>query len=193
MKIAPWNDEDERIKYNWYNPIDKTFEFNIYKTYTDYGRIILKVPNSLVTVINSWVKSEKIKQNNLLFRQQEDDKAYQPNTFGNMVRGAFKAITGNSLGVNLLRHSKITEFEESHPILQERQYLAHYMSHSVSVQMRYSKHNRGVNDIDVIEGDDEIDEQERILRPNRIIKTIENVEPVKPKGLRRSSRLNKKQ
>ena len=113
-----------------------------------------------------------------------------------MVRGAFKAITGNSLGVNLLRHSKITEFEASHPILQERQDLAHYMSHSVSVQLRYSKHNRGANDIDIIEGDDEIYEQERELRQNRIIKivkTVETVEPVKPTGVRRSSRLNKKQ
>ena len=59
MKITPWKDEEERIKYNWFNPKEKIFEFNVYKTYSDYGRITLKVPNSLVTVINSWVKSEK--------------------------------------------------------------------------------------------------------------------------------------
>ena len=191
MKITPWKDEEERIKHNWFNPKEKIFEFNVYKTFSDYGRITLNVPTLLVSVINSWVKSEKIKPNNLLFRQQEENKAYQPNTFGNMVRGAFKAITGNSLGVNLLRHSKITEFEASHPILQERQDLAHYMSHSVSVQLRYSKHNRGANDIDIIEGDDEIDEQERIMRPG-IIKTVTQVqEPLKPSRIRRSSRLNK--
>ena len=36
----------------------------------------------------------------------------------------------------------------------------------------------------------EIDEQERELRPNRIIKTVGIVEP-KPTGVRRSTRLNK--
>jgi hypothetical protein len=107
------------------------FVFRDYKTSDTYGDTIVPVNPALKKVLEEWF--------NYLGKVPEYilDKKYSNIVLSNYIRDVFKRITGKAVGVNLLRHARITKFLSAPKKGKAKKQLAENMMHSRSTQDTY--------------------------------------------------------
>lgn len=107
------------------------FIFRDYKTSDTYGDTVVPVSPALKKVLEEWFEHlGKIPEYIL-------DVKYSNIVLSNYIRDVFKRITGKPVGVNLLRHARITKFLSAPKKGKAKKDLAEKMMHSRSTQDTY--------------------------------------------------------
>lgn len=107
------------------------FVFRVYKTAKTYGAVEIKVAPALVKVIDEWFAHLGSTPKYLLGR------AVEPADLLPLIKHAFRS-TKKNIGVNLLRHSYISEFMKTPRTIKEREELALKMLHDKDTQEKYA-------------------------------------------------------
>ena len=108
------------------------FEFVDYKTNKTYGTKKIPLGDTLIKLMNKWLKVNKT--NSLLINQRGNPmKSYE---LSKLVNNVFSP-TGKKIGVTLIRHIVISKLYPAQ--LEERKTTADLMAHSVPQQTLYSK------------------------------------------------------
>lgn len=107
------------------------FVFSDYKTAKTYGDVRIEVPDELCEVINDWFE----------FLGQEPyyllDQEYSGKTLSNYIRRVFEKHTGKAVGINLLRHARISSELSTPKTILEKRNMASSMLHSKERQEKY--------------------------------------------------------
>ena len=107
------------------------FMLTDYKTAKTYGDVRIEIPDDLAEVINDWFE----------FLGQEPeyilDKEYSGKTLSNYIRRVFEKYTGKPVGINLLRHARITHELSTPKSIMEKRKLASSMLHSKERSEKY--------------------------------------------------------
>jgi hypothetical protein len=105
---------------------------NEYKTKKAYGQKILTLPPELVEIVESWY-CQNDKQKLLFFNQKNE--MFTESSFSNFMYSIFNKKISSSM----LRKIYITTQLKKNLSLEEREYLANLMCHSVLEQEFYYK------------------------------------------------------
>jgi hypothetical protein len=118
------------------NTRNKFVEMSIgnHKTAKTYDKYEVKLTGVLFKVIKTQMMEHKRK---FLFQNTNQD-AYTSGTFSKYVTDTFKRAMKISLGVNALRHFKITAFLATNPSIKAREELAYQMGNSAEIQGFYN-------------------------------------------------------
>lgn len=113
----------------------KMFIINEYKSSKSYGKIKLKIPSELNSIINLYLKFHKDKDNFILNSRGSGVTA---NNLGKMITNAFSKYINKKITLNLLRHIYISENVTLAKDSDDSK-LANKMQHSTSTQQKYIK------------------------------------------------------
>jgi hypothetical protein len=103
MKVIKNYNDELSYEYNYYD--GSKFYFNNYKTNKKYKQQIVDVPNELQTIINNYIKDQKINDNDfLLTNGNNEDLTTHTNIMTNILNRIFKSKVGSSM----LRRSFLT-------------------------------------------------------------------------------------
>ena len=103
MKVIKNYRDELSYEYNYYD--GSKFYFNNYKTNKKYKQQIVDVPNELQTIINNYIKDQKINDNDfLLTNNNNEDLTTHTNIMTNILNRIFKSKVGSSM----LRRSFLT-------------------------------------------------------------------------------------
>jgi len=108
------------------------FVFREYKTAKVYGDTIVYLSAPLKKVIESWFDHLGRTPEYIL------DVKYSNIVLSNYIRNVFKRITGKAVGINLLRHARITTALKNPKTGKVKKELARRMMHSRSTQDTYA-------------------------------------------------------
>jgi hypothetical protein len=113
----------------------KLFIINEYKSSKSYGKIKIKIPSELNSIINLYLKFHKDKEHFILNTR---GAGITPNNLGKMITSSFNKYINKKITLNLLRHIYISENVEltKHT---DASKLAGKMGHSTSMQQNYIK------------------------------------------------------
>lgn len=115
------------------------FVFNNYKTAKKYGSQRFDISKPLAVVLQKYIKSAKLKENNPLFGTK---RGTHYATFSRQISDAFEPHVGKRLTANLLRHSFVSNFlNKKNLTMAQRKEAARKMSHSLVAQLSYSRVN----------------------------------------------------
>tara|TARA_R110002153_G_scaffold8270_1_gene35752 strand:+ start:49 stop:1377 length:1329 start_codon:yes stop_codon:yes gene_type:complete len=133
------NGWDEKPDTNYYFPKKKLIVLNKYKTFKKYKRWELKVPKNLATILDKWIKEYDIVPGNPIFPKDKGGY-YAKGGFGGQIKKAFASVGYKDIGVNVLRHSKISDFyTKSGLSTRQKLDLANAMGHDVATQSLYNR------------------------------------------------------
>jgi hypothetical protein len=107
------------------------FLFREYKTAKIYGDVRIEIPNDLAEVIWQWFSYLNKEPEYLL------DQEYSGKTLSNYIRRVFEKHTGKPVGINLIRHARITHELSTPKTILEKRNMARGMLHSTHRQERY--------------------------------------------------------
>ena len=107
------------------------FIFRDYKTSDTYGDTTVPVSPALKKVLEDWFEYLGKVPEYIL------DVKYSNIVLSNYIRDVFKRITGKAVGINLLRHARITKFLSAPKKGASKKQLATNMMHSRSTQDTY--------------------------------------------------------
>ena len=114
------------------------------------------MPTPLKDAIQAHIIESDILEGKALFGTKSKGAKMTASAFSTYVGDTMCAILGKRAGVNILRHSRITDFLRSKRItVAQRASMASKMAHSVSMQMMYDKHDVNPDAIPIYESDDE--------------------------------------
>jgi hypothetical protein len=129
----------EKKDTNYYDSKKKEIVLNKYKTFKKYGRWVLKVPPKLATILNKWIKEYDIEPGQPIFPKDKGGY-YAKGAFGGQIKKAFASAGYKNIGVNVLRHSKISDFyTKSGLSTRNKEDLAMAMGHDVATQSLYNR------------------------------------------------------
>jgi hypothetical protein len=116
--------------------------FRVYKTFKTYGEQRYDVRGQLARIFDQYIKHLDLKPGAIIF-PNEKGKFYSPSAFSTIVGNVFQSITpGNKrMYVNLLRHSRISEYLSKTHTLEEKTIFATSMSHKLMTQQIYDRQN----------------------------------------------------
>ena len=136
----------------------KWMQINVYKTSGRYGQYTLKtLPNALRDTLQAHIIESNLSENSPLFGTAAG-RLTSASAFSTVVGNAMLNILGRRATVNILRHSKISDFLKTRGLtLEKKDALAKQMAHSVIMQAQYEKLDVDPEAID-IDSDDEGEE-----------------------------------
>ena len=137
MKVIDKESDDDN-KHNFLlnkSRNTKMFIINEYKSSKSYGKIKLKIPSELNSIINLYLKFHKDKDNFILNSRGSGVTA---NNLGKMITNAFSKYINKKITLNLLRHIYISENVTLAKDSDDSK-LANKMQHSTSTQQKYIK------------------------------------------------------
>lgn len=110
--------------------------YNEYKTNTTYGEQKIEIPNPLKTLLLNILPTKK----DYLFTDKRGNEL-TTDCFTRFINGIFKQYfdTKKKIGIDILRHSFLTDFNKTLPTLEQREKVAYQMGHSVVTQLEYVK------------------------------------------------------
>ena len=116
----------------------KSFILNEYKTFKKYGKKIINIPSELNSVINLYLKFNKL-TNSFLYNSKGEYMTAKELTL--LIPKVFSRYSSKHITLNLLRHIYISENVELKTEEQKKkeQSIANSMCHSVEVQQQYIK------------------------------------------------------
>jgi integrase len=128
MKLGPNKDDN----FNWFDPEEKSFYFNNFKTVKTIGSQTLDIPDDLFTVLMNYVEYMDIEEGGFLIV----DEDYKPMTNSASITRQFnKIFPGRKLSTSMLRHIFLTDALGDD--LEKREELSKAMSHSITTQSAY--------------------------------------------------------
>ena len=162
MRVTTEGDGDEDDKRsNWLvlgdggQPVKMVI--HRYKTSKRYGTYTRRViPKALANALANYVHSADIADGEPLFPTTKG-KPYTSGAFSALVGSLFKRITGQRSGVNILRHSAITNFLSKKRTVARKEAYAKEMAHSTGMQALYDRVDAGAHAADLSSDDDDDD------------------------------------
>ena len=145
MKVTNKSDFDKLDKkFNYIifeNNKPSLFIFYNHKTKKTYPEQKITIPNKLSEILNDYVKSNNIKNNNFLFGREATDfkEPYIQSKFTEKIQKIFLKYTGKKISVDLLRTSQSTYLDNQPISLAKRKEIAHQMGHQLTTHLQYSK------------------------------------------------------
>ena len=130
--------EDEN--FNYYDPKQKTFTFNVFKTKWKYGKEVIPCPLPLCNILDRYVDLEGIGDNDMILFKDDEKR------LGAHITKTLNNIFGKKIGATMLRH-----FYDTHKygaVLKGMQEDAFMMGHSVQEQGKYVKYPDAENKIE---------------------------------------------
>lgn len=121
--------EDEEV--NYYDPKQKTFVFNVFKTKWKNGKETIPCPLPLCKVLDRFISYNDIGDNEFILFKGDEKRN------GGMITKSLNRIFKKKVGASMLRH-----FYDTHKygaILKEMKEDAMMMSHSIAEQQKYVK------------------------------------------------------
>ncbi len=116
--------------YNYYRPNKSEFVFNVYKTSKTYNQDIMKVNDTLQSILAKYIKDFKLEDDDyLLFPDDTERKS------SSIITKELNKIFGKKVSSSMLRHAYITS--ELGPKISELKEIADDMGHSTSTQADY--------------------------------------------------------
>lgn len=114
---------------------DKEFIIHRYKTASKYGTKVIKVCKDLTPIISFWFKHFNKDKKYLL------GEYYSNHYISSYIRKLFKTLTNKDFGINLIRHSYITNmiYNLANLSVKERKEISNDMCHSILQQLLYYK------------------------------------------------------
>lgn len=109
------------------------FIFTHYKTAKTFGKMTLPIPNDLAIVISSYIGEEPYPTT--LF----GNYIPSPNALSKKIVRIFKTLCDKTMGINLLRHSYITDFYKIPRSIKEKKVISDMMLHSYTVAETYAQ------------------------------------------------------
>jgi len=132
MEIRNFTDKEE-APTNAY--AKGSFVFENYKTSEQYGTQIIKLPIKLNNIVKKWVA---INPTNYLFFDR-DKKSISNVTLNQRLNRIFSKIGVDNVGINILRHSYLSELYKDIPSIAEMKDRASNMGHSMTQALEYVK------------------------------------------------------
>ena len=130
MKVGPSSGTD----FNHYT--EGKFIFNQFKTVNTFGVQTFNVPAQLVSILNDYIAEERLVNGDFLFGKS---KTAPYKSFSSIVSKVFKKYLYKNIGVNVLRHSYVSDFLKQPRSLAERKQTAKALGHSVLTQLSYDR------------------------------------------------------
>jgi hypothetical protein len=130
MKVSSLRPSGTGNELVWGGP-KPYFIFREYKTAKTYGDTIVRVNPALKSVIEGWFDFLGKTPEYIL------DVEYSNIVLSNYIREVFRRITGKAVGINLLRHARITHELAKPKTIKVKKELARNMMHSQSTQGTY--------------------------------------------------------
>lgn len=130
MKVSSLRPSGTGNELVWGGP-KPYFIFREYKTAKTYGDTIVRVNPALKKVIEGWFDFLGKTPEYIL------DVEYSNIVLSNYIRDVFKRITTKAVGINLLRHARITHELAKPKTIKVKKALARNMMHSQSTQGTY--------------------------------------------------------
>lgn len=134
QKVDKRTKKHEKANYNIYDPKSGQFIMNVYKTADTMGTQYIQAPKAMQDDINKYIKLNNLKDGDYLIT----DKEGEPLTVSNFNK-RLGQIYGDKRGVNMLRHSFITEKYANMPTLEELTNTAEAMGHGIRRHLEYIK------------------------------------------------------
>jgi hypothetical protein len=145
MKISKTGNLEERDT-NYLSIEGKKMNFFFNKGKTSYMKTqkgyTVAVPPALVTVLRAYFKEYEKNVGEYLFTNTRNEQ-WGESQFTSNVRKTFKRYTKKNIGINSLRHSKISDFLATNPTTNAKRELAQQMSHSIEMQSEYNRLSAG--------------------------------------------------
>jgi len=121
--------------------VPKTFIFNVYKTFKNYGRqpkniTERNINKTIAKKLGTYIKDQGLTNGQYLFSKRRDHSA-PVSDFSKYISQTFKKATGKGVTVNLIRHAFITHALKSKLTTAEKIKLAEEMAHSIEMQDQY--------------------------------------------------------
>jgi len=132
MEIRNYTD-DKEAPTNAY--AKGNFVFENYKTSEQYGTQIIKLPIKLNNIIKKWIA---VNPTNYLFFDRSK-KSVSNVTLNQRLNRIFNKIGIDNVGVNILRHSYLSELYKDIPSIAEMKDRASNMGHSMTQALEYVK------------------------------------------------------
>jgi integrase len=126
MKLRNYKPKED----NYYE--EGKFYFNKYKTSKTYGEQVVVAPKPLRNIINKWIT---LNPHDYMFVNSRFNKI-SPSSLNKKIDEIF----GKKVGINIIRHSNISEKYKNLPALKELKKLSAEMGHSVQEALEYVKH-----------------------------------------------------
>lgn len=120
-----------------------TFVFNVYKTAKKYNQQRIVAPKELVKILTDYLQRLPDEEKFLL----RDTRNGQMNP--TKLNQSLNRIFGKKVGVNILRHSYLTELYKDIPQLEKLQQTATNMGHSINMAMQYVKKDANISNENV--------------------------------------------
>jgi len=133
-KVDKRSKKHTKLNYNLYNPKNGEFVMNVYKTADTMGTQYIKAPKAMKDDINKYIELNGLKDGDYLITDK-DGHPLTISTFNKRLNG----IYGDHRGVNVLRHSFVTEKYQNIPSLQELSDTADAMGHGILQHLEYIK------------------------------------------------------
>jgi hypothetical protein len=111
-----------------------TLVFNQFKTSKHYGQQTVPIPPKLAYILREWIKINPTEW--LLF-----DTKKQPLTSVKLNQRFSALFGGKKVGVNMMRHTYLTDMYKNTPALAQLDTIATEMGHSVNEALQYVKKN----------------------------------------------------
>jgi hypothetical protein len=147
--VKKWNDKMPTDK-NYLDLAGKQFVFNKYKTHREYGQQKLLIPDTLMTVINQYLKFHPVWKG-VAKRKNEPIRLLclangTEMTAVNAITRILNKVFGKKVGSSLLRHIYLSDKYKDVSSEQQKDSIA--MGHSVSQQREYVKTDAQPKDTD---------------------------------------------
>lgn len=130
----PPKKESEDYNWLWMDAKRPNITYDRYKTFKVYGRQTFVLPKQVVKLFREYIKSAGLKPGDLVFPTRDGTIHKNPSQF---VRKMFKKYSDLGIGIDVLRHSAITDFLAQHRSVKAKKQFARMMAHNVKTQAQY--------------------------------------------------------
>ncbi len=119
------------------NDVPTKIIYNKHKMEHKYNKQVLTIPPNLSKVLKVYIDYFELQNGEYLFFKENDkNKPYEK--FDKLLNTLFKKVVPDkNISTNILRHSKITDFLNRIPTINQRKHLAYEMGHSIETQAMY--------------------------------------------------------
>ncbi len=125
--------ESEKVNGIDFNS-DPSFIFNVYKTSKKYGRQVIPIHPELYSLLREYMKLNK---SEWLITNSKNERM----TPQQMNKRLSRIMNKKNFGVNILRHSYVSDVLKGMPFLDDIKKTATELGHSMSETLLYKKHN----------------------------------------------------
>ena len=131
---------EDRNNYLIISTSPKILVYNEYKTAATYKQQDFELPVELDSIIDEYIKSDRLKEGDFLFHQKQDKRMpiNEPN-FSKLIGDIFQKVYGVRIINRNIRRSAATSLKALDPSLEQMKEKARELGHSIEEQLKYRK------------------------------------------------------